>query len=267
MVKPIFGIQLYTLMRHIQTAEGFDTTLGKLEEMGVRNVQISGIGDIPAATQKEILDKHSMSVCITHQDINDMLGDLPRLIEEHKLIGCDAIGLGAAPEENRISTAAVKDLIEKTEKIAKTLREQGMTFSYHNHDFDFKILPDSGRTMMDMFLNDANPELFNFVPDVAWMHYAGVNPAEFLKKLKGRVKVVHFKDYIIDESGNLRFVSLGQGVVNLKECYDVCCEMGYPYIVYEQDSGWVNDDAFLATQQSWEFLQSLKNRRILQWNS
>lgn len=259
MTKPIMGIQLFTLMRHIQTAEDFDETLEKLEKMGVKDVQISGItDDISAETQKKILDKHGMSVCITHKDLERMLNDLPALIAEHKLIGCDAIGLGAAPEESRTSETVVKSLIENVEKAAKGMREQGITFSYHNHDFDFKKIPDSERTMMDMFLNDTDPSLFNFVPDVAWMHYAGVNPAEFLQKLKGRVKVVHFKDYIIDENGNLRFVSLGQGVVNLKECYDVCCEMGYPYIVYEQDSGWVNDDAFLATQQSWDFLQSLR---------
>lgn len=256
MTKPVLGVQLFTLMRHIQTAEDFDNTLGRLEEMGVRDVQISGIGDIPAVTQKEILDKHGMKVCITHKDFDKMLSDLPALVAEHILIDCDAIGLGAAPEEIRASSQAVRKFISDTENIAKKLREHGMTFSYHNHDFDFNKFSDTGRSMMDMFLNDAAPELFNFVPDVAWIHYAGVNPAEFLRKLKGRVKVVHFKDYII-EDGALRFVSLGQGVVNLKECYEVCCEMGYPYIVYEQDSGWVNDDAFLATQQSWSFLQEL----------
>lgn len=258
MKKPIFGVQLFTLMRHIQTAEDFDITLGRLKEMGVRDVQISGIGDIPAEIQKEILDKHGMKVCITHKDFDRMLNDLPALVCEHKLIGCDAIGLGAAPENIRTNSAAVGKFINDAERIAKKLKEYGMTFSYHNHDFDFKVLPDIGRTMMDMFLNDADPELFNFVPDVAWMHYAGVNPAEFLRKLGGRVKVVHFKDYIIDESGKLRFVSLGQGVVNLKECYEVCCEMGYQYIVYEQDSGWINDDAFLATQQSWDFLRGIE---------
>ncbi len=257
MKKPVMGIQLYTLRDHIKTAEDFDNTLARLEKMGVRDIQISGIGDIPADVQKEIIDKHNMKVCVTHKSIDRMENDLDALIEEHKIIDCDAIGLGSAPSEGRGNRGNVKKFIERTEKFSKIMKENGMTFNYHNHAFEFQRLDDSKYCMMDFLVRDTDPELFNFIPDVAWIHYGEENPAEFLKKLKGRVKVIHFKDYIFDEEGNRHFVPLGEGLVNLEECYKVACELEIPFIMYEHDSDWPENDPFVACEKSWKYLQKL----------
>ena len=257
MNKPVMGIQLYTLRDHIQNAEDFDATLARLEKMGVTDVQISGIGDIPADVQGEIVRKHNMNVCVTHKGFDRMLTDLDAMISEHKEIGCDAMGIGSAPGEGRGTEENVRSFIAKAQTVGAKLRENGMTFNYHNHDFEFKALENSDKNMMDILLGETDPALFNFIPDVAWIHFAGFDPVEILKKMQGRVKVLHFKDYIINENGERKFVSLGKGKVNLKECYEAAKELGIPYIMYEQDCDWVDGDAFKATEESWEFMQSL----------
>ena len=110
---------------------------------------------------------------------------------------------------------------------------------------------------MDLLLEETDPELFHFIPDVAWIHYGGYDPVEILTKMRGRVKVIHFKDYIINEAGERKFVSLGQGKVDLKACYDAACRLGMPYIMYEQDCDWTANDPFKATEESWAFMQTL----------
>ena len=257
MKKPVMGIQLYTLRDHIQNAEDFDKTLERLEKMGVTDVQISAIGDFPAEIQGEILKKHNMKVCVTHKGFERMLTDLDTMIEEHKAIGCDAMGIGSAPGDSRGNRGNVRKFIENANKVGKKLKENGMTFNYHNHSFEFYRLDDMKYSMMDLLLAETDPEVFNFIPDVAWIHYSGNDPIEVLKKMKGRVKVLHFKDYIFDEDGVRHFVSLGKGVVDLKAIYDLACELEIPYIMYEQDSDWVDDDSFKATEESWEFMKSL----------
>ncbi len=117
MKKPIMGIQLYTLRDHIKTAEDFDKTLERLEKMGVTDVQISGIGDFPAEDQKKALDKHNMKVCITHKGFDRMEEDLEGLIREHKIIDCDALGLGSCPSENRENSRHVQEFIDKASEI------------------------------------------------------------------------------------------------------------------------------------------------------
>lgn len=256
MKKPVVGIQLYTLRDFIQTAPDFDATLARLEGWGVTDVQISAIGDIPADVQRDVLRKHGMRVCVTHKSLDRMRGDLQGLIEEHKTINCDALGLGSAPGEFRGSAEKVREFINITNEIGRELKKHGMTFNYHNHDFEFQPL-DNGQTMMDLLLTETDPETFFFIPDVMWISYAGADPVEVLNKMKGRVKVIHFKDYVRDENGERRFVDLGEGLTPLEDCYKAACELEMPYIMYEQDNDWGDGDAFLSTERSWAYLCSL----------
>lgn len=257
MKKPVMGIQLYTLRDHIKTAEDFDTTLARLEAMGVRDVQISGIGDIPADVQKDILDKHNIKVCVTHKSFDRMENDLDALMAEHKVIGCDAIGIGGAPGDTRGNLGKVREFIARAEKVGRTMRDNGFTFNYHNHSAEFYRLGDSRKCMMDLLIDETDPELFYFIPDVAWVHFAEYNPVDVLNRMKSRVKVLHFKDYMFDENDVRHFVPLGQGLVNLEDCYRAACELEIPYIMYEHDSDWPDNDPFKACEESWKYMMKL----------
>ena len=258
MLEPVIGVQLYTLRNHTKTAEDLDETLGRLSALGVRDVQLSAVGpSISAETQRQLLQKYGMRVCVTHRAYDRIRDDLPALIEEHRVLGCDALGLGWAPEEQRQTEEDARAFVKTLQTAADTLAEHGMTFQYHNHDFEFAPLPGSDLSLMDLMLRETNPATFRFIPDVAWAQVAGLDPTAFLSTLQGRVKVVHFKDYVPGPDGRPQFVSLGQGAVDLKACYDVCRQLEMPYIMYEQDNNWTNEDPFLATEESWRFLQSL----------
>ncbi len=258
MRRPIPGIQLYTLRDHTKTAEDFDTTLGRLAALGVKDVQLSAVGPIDAAVQRKIMDKYEIRPCVTHRPFDRIRDDLPALIEEHRILGCDALGLGWAPQEQRESEQDARAFVQTLQRAADTLARHGMTLHYHNHDFEFAPLPGSDKSLMALMLSETDPASFGFIPDVAWAHFAGLDPAAFLQMLRGRVKVVHFKDYVPGQNGRPQFVSLGQGVVDLKACYDVCRELEIPYVMYEQDNNWTNGDPFVATEESWRFLLSLQ---------
>ena len=60
------GAQLFTLRTYTQTPEDLDYSLGKVAEMGYETVQISAIGPIPAQTVRELCDKHSLQIVLTH---------------------------------------------------------------------------------------------------------------------------------------------------------------------------------------------------------
>lgn len=256
MKNPVLGIQLYTLRNFCKTAEDFDETLAYLSSLGVEDVQISGIGPIEPEVQKEILNKHNIKVCVTHKPFERFLYATSGLIDEHKTIGCDALGIGSMPKDARDTAEAVDGFLAQVNIFADKLKANGMTFNYHNHDFELQKL-DNGVTLLDYLIENSDPDFFHFIPDVAWIHFAGANPVDYLKKMKGRVKVCHFKDYVIVD-GERKFCTLGEGKVNLKECYEACKELEIPYIMYEQDIDWVDDDPKKATKLSWEFMKSLE---------
>ena len=260
MFKPKMGIQLYTLRDYIKNKEDFDTTLARLQKMGVKDVQISGIGDFPAADQAEVLKKYDMQVCITHKSFDDILEDTDKMIEDHKIIGCDAMGIGSAPDEGRYSAKNVRDFIAKANALGERLSKEGMTFNYHNHHFEFQRLSDMSCCMMDLLLEETDPEYFHFIPDVAWIDYAEQDSVKVLEKMKGRVKVLHFKDYMFLPNRERRFTSLGKGTVDLEACYEAACRLEIPYIMYEQDIDWLNGDPFQSTEESWEYMMKLDSR-------
>ena len=79
--------------------------------MGYRTVQISAVGrNIPAKTIKKLCDDCGLSIVLTHTDVERMLGDIDGVIEDHEIMDCPYIGIGAMPERYRNKAL---DLIKK----------------------------------------------------------------------------------------------------------------------------------------------------------
>lgn len=247
------GVQLYTLRDHIKTYEDTEKTFMFLQDIGVNIIQISGIGPIEPKKVAHLVEKYNMDVCVTHKAYERMLNDLDNLIDEHLMIGCDCIGVGGMPSEYRNTADGVREFIKQTEKIGKHMQKRGVHFNYHNHDFEFNYV--DGRRIIDMLIEDTDPELFWFVPDVAWIKIAGEDPSEYIKKMQNRVKVLHFKDYnIIDNKHS--FTEIGLGCMDLVACYRTCLEMKIPYIVYEQDNGF-SENPIKSTEISYKNMKNI----------
>ncbi len=257
MKNPKLGIQLFTLRDYIKNYEDTDKTFEYLSGLGVRDVQISAIGPIEPEKVAELVYKYNLEVCVTHKPFDRMRNDLDALIEEHKLIDCDSIGLGAMPEEFRSSVQAVENFIRITDEIGKKMKKQGMRFAYHNHALEFARL-ENGKTIMDMLIEETDPETFTFIPDTYWMHMGGVNECDCLRRMKGRVKVCHFKDWMI-VGNEPRFTEIGCGNLDLDACYNTCREIGVSHIVYEQDAN-CKVNPLESTAISWENMNKIAAR-------
>lgn len=224
------GVQLFTLRDQCKNAEGFEETLKFLDGIGCNVIQISGIGDINPHTVSELVDKYSMDVCVTHKPYDRMKNDLDELIYEHNLINCNNIGIGCMPGSVHESYEGVTGFIVKCNEIAEKMALKGKTLHYHNHALEFEVY--DGKRTFERLIEEV-PAL-RFIPDTYWMQVGGVNPAEYLKKLSGRVDVCHFKDMRI-VNNTQQFAECGSGNLDLGACYRSCKEIGVKYIVIEQD--------------------------------
>ena len=224
------GVQLYTLRDKCQNAEDFETTLKFLDDIGCNVIQISAIGDIHPEIVAELVDKYRMDVCVTHKPYDRMKNDLDDLIHEHDLIHCNNIGIGAMPGNIHETAECVTGFITKSNEIAAKMGEKGKFLNYHNHAFEFEVY--DGKRTFERLIEEV-PQL-RFIPDTYWMQVGGVNPAEYMKKLNGRVDVCHFKDMRI-VNNQQRFAECGTGNLDLGACYRTCKEIGVKYIVIEQD--------------------------------
>lgn len=98
-----------------------------------------------------------------------------------------------------------------------------------------------------------------FTVDTYWVQYGGANPANLIKRLKGRCPVVHFKDYAIDisdESSYVHMAACGSGNLDFKEIIEAFEYAGTEFVCVEQDNCY-GEDPFACLERSYKYLKEL----------
>lgn len=225
------GVQLYTIRDYCQTKEDFEESMEKVAKIGYKVVQLSAIGDIPAKDIKEICDKYGLKIACTHRSYDEYTKNFDFSVDFHKTCGCTVPGLGAIPGWDSIKTKQQAiNMTEELNKIARKFKEHGMTFSYHNHAIEFKKI--NGKYLMDYFLEYGE---FDFIIDVYWLAVAGINPAEFIRKNKNRIKMVHFKDLKVVNNAPA-ICEVMEGNLDWDDIIAASFESDAEYALVEQDT-------------------------------
>lgn len=225
------GAQFYTIRDYCQTKEDFEESCKRVSDIGYKTVQLSGIGKFEADFVKNVLEKNNLEAICTHRPADEYENDIDALIQWHKKVGCRIAGLGSMPGL-KYELEAVNAFTKKFNKIVETLKENGLTFVYHNHQTEFNRV---GNTrVFDIIAENTDPDSFKFILDVYWLSYAGINPADFIREHKGRIECVHFKDMGIIGL-DINMFEIGRGNLNWDDIIDACETSGVKYAFVEQD--------------------------------
>jgi sugar phosphate isomerase/epimerase len=114
--------------------------------------------------------------------------------------------------------------------------DEGMTFGYHNHDFEFDKW--GGVTAFDRLIEEC--PYMRFVLDVFWVQAGGGNPVKYIEKLNGRITIIHYKDYRI-VNRTRQYAEIGQGNLDWDEIIPLSKAQNIPYAVIEQDGDFLVD--------------------------
>lgn len=236
------GAQLFSLRDFIKNGKDIDSTFGKVKAMGYTCAQFSGATFEPYEL-KDIIDKHDLPVHLTHIDANRITEDTDNVIKEHKIIGCENIGLGAMPNAFPFKgdIEEVDAFVKKFSVAARKIKDAGLKFFYHNHDFEFRKLS-NGQTIYDYLIENA-PD-FNFTFDTYWVQRGGVALLEYIEKLAGRIECVHLKDMQTVREGGQKFAPIGVGVINWDAVLPAFIKSGVKYAFVEQDDAVTYPDPF-----------------------
>ena len=231
------GAQLYTVRDFTQTAADFADTIKKVADMGYTCVQVSGIGG--GITPQEVADickANNVEIVITHTPQNRIVNDTKQVIADHALMGAKYIGLGAMPWDKGGSKAGYESFVKELAPAAKAIKAAGFQFMYHNHAFEY--LRFDGKTGMDYLANHL-PDA-GFTLDTFWVQAGGADPAWQLKKLAGRVDVIHLKDFVIVDNER-RMAVVMEGNLNWDAIFAAAKEAGVKYAMVEQDDCYGRD--------------------------
>lgn len=224
--------QLYTIRDYTRTLEDFDASMQKVADIGYTAVQVSGIGPIPHKEVKSITDKYGLTICITHVGFDYLQNDLDAAIAQHKLWDCPNVAIGSLPNTYRGSEAGFKQFAKDATAVGKKLADAGLTFSYHNHSFEFVRF--GKRTALEIIYAESDPRYLMAEIDTYWIQHGGGDVREWILKMKNRMPVIHFKDMVMLD-GQQTMAEIGEGNLNWSGILEACETVGVEWYAIEQD--------------------------------
>jgi len=236
MNKITIAAQLYTVRELLKdkSEEQVRNVLGKIKTIGYDAVQISGVGPITkelAQRYKQICKSLELNICASHVGLSDLQQDFEWIIEYHKMWQCRYVGIGSMPTEYK-TEKGVLEFAKICNEIGAKLNQEGIHLVYHNHRFEFEKF--GGKTMMDI-LYDTFDNNVEFEIDTYWIQAGGMNPAEWIEKVDGRMGVVHLKDMRIRENQQ-EFAEVGYGNLDWNQIIEACRKTKVIYAAVEQDA-------------------------------
>jgi sugar phosphate isomerase/epimerase len=224
------SLQLYTVRE--QTARDMPGTLRRLAEIGYTAVELAGFGGLSSQELRRTLDDLGLRASGAHVPLDAWETDPGSVITDMHAIGSSHAIVPIGPPDRRADAESVARLAGAFNRWGGLCHAEGLTFSYHNHDFEFAPLRDV--TMWDVLVRETNPDLVHLELDLYWIKYGGTDPETVLRDVGDRVSLVHLKDMAPDETRS--DLPVGEGTMPWPQLLAAADELKVEWFVAEQDN-------------------------------
>jgi sugar phosphate isomerase/epimerase len=226
MAQMPIALQLYTVRD--ETSRDFAGTLRQVARLGYSAVEFAGYGGLSSGQMEALLAETGLHAVSTHVGFAALERGLDRELDYCQAIGCASLVLPALPSEHR-SAGDMPSFAQRLNESGRRCHERGITFGYHNHDFEFAR--SGGAMLLDVLLENTDPLVVALEFDVYWAAYAWVDPAVYLRKHAGRALLIHVKDMAADRS----FTEVGEGTLDMAGICRAAREQGARWYIVEND--------------------------------
>ena len=248
------GFQLFTIREYIKDLDVCDAALKKLVKLGYTECHGACVEDRPELG--DLVVKNGIDMVGTNYSWWHMVNKPEETMELHARWNCKLLGPGALSSEEMKSPEALDKFIYDFNKTAEIYAKKGFKLTYHNHSFEFMRI-DGYKTIMDVFIEKMDKDTTSFVLDTGWAAVAGVDVAELIEKLEGRIDILHLKDFTIKKDNSWRFepetTEVGYGNVSWDRIIAAAEKIGVKHYCVEQDR--CEYDSLKSLGMSAEFLK------------
>lgn len=239
------GLQLYTI-RDAMTAD-VPGTLKKLSDMGYKNLELANYADgkfygyVPAEFKKMVNDL-GMDIVSSHTSVEAAgitMESARKMADDHALLGVKYCVQPWVEEVDR-NIESYKKMIADWNQVGAVMKEVGIQFGYHNHNFEFANI-DGVVPYYDIFMPEMDANLITMELDMYWATKAGQDPVEMFNKYPGRFQLFHFKDMAQQSAPFYDVIkdditSVGAGLIDFKRIYAARETAGMKYLFVEDDN-------------------------------
>ena len=241
------GVQLWTIRDHLKTLDQIKDSFKKLKEIGYDQIETAGC-PISYENFGKAAKEAGLEIINTHENFDLMYNDFEKALEKQKLLGTLNMGVGGYKNE---TLEDYEEFIKKANIVGKKIHECGGRFSYHNHHVEFKKIG-NGVIPMELLAEKLDPVNTSIELDTHWVQRGGGDVREWIKRLKGRIEILHLKDFALDENYNPVYAEIGNGNLYWQGIIDEAKKAGVKYYVVEQDV--CPKDPFDSLKMSSEYL-------------
>ena len=253
-----FGIQTYSFRKSfpIDVAKTLDT----IRYFGITELEAGVPNGMTAEEFRKLCDSKGFTIPSTGCGYDQLVKDPQGVANTAKVLGSKYVMTAWIPhEKGKFNLENAKKAVADFNAGGKVLKENGITFCYHIHGFEFQ--PYEGGTLLDYMIKNTNPEYVSFEMDILWTHFGGGDPVALLKKYGNRFKLLHVKDLkkgtpkdLTGGTSQENDVVLGTGEIDIAGVIREANKIGIKHFFIEDESSRVTQQV----PQSIAYLKSLK---------
>jgi sugar phosphate isomerase/epimerase len=243
--------QLYTVRDHLKTEKDFTQSIRKVRKIGYQAVQLSGLGPIPQEMVVKVLADEGVVCASTHEDSQAVLNEPSKIAERVRKYNCISTAYAYPSGVKLDDLADVLAFAKCLNQSGRIMLEHGVTLAYHNHNIEFRRY--GHRTMLEILYDETDPRYLQGEPDTYWIQYGGGDSVEWCERLKGRLPLLHMKDYKTTVESKPTFAEIGYGNLNWKKIVAAAEASGCEWYIVEQDR--CDGDPFDSLKMSFEYIR------------
>lgn len=200
------GLQLYTIRELFQPNPV--AALEAVARIGYTRVEYGGGGyeRMDHAMLRRTMDRLGLRAPSIHVAFEALRDNFAATVATARTLGATTLVIPYMGEADRTEqrwTAAVTAM----QGFARQLREEGLGFAYHNHDFEFTV-SHGGRNLFERLVGATDPALVKIELDLFWAIKAEQDATALIRRLSDRLFGYHVKDMRAD--GDMVAVGAGQ---------------------------------------------------------
>ena len=211
---------------------------------------------------KGIVKDSGLQVVSLHTDLGSVERDAAAVAAEAKEFGTKHAVITGMYRFPYGEEKAVRELAQRLNQAGETLRKEGVSLLYHNHNCELQRV-DGELRGYDILLSDTDPAAVNFEFDSYWFAEGGADPLTWMKRLGARMKLWHINDRGARLSGpamtpilKTDSAELGTGNLPLDSLTEQAKSAGIEAVVLESHRNWVDSSPVKSFQVSAKYLNA-----------
>lgn len=258
MLQVPLGIASYTFRNLWKN--GAAPTLDIIQKMGFTEFEGGAPQGVSPEEFKEMCQQRGISIPSTGTGFEQLESDPQAVADRAKALGAKYVMCAWIPHKRgQFSKEDADRAIKAFNEGGKVLKENGITFKYHVHGYEFQ--PYGNSTLFDYLVENTDPKYVSLQMDVMWTHFGGGDPAALLKKYGKRWVSLHLKDFrkgapkdMTGLTGPENDVPLGEGELDFPAILREANKIGIKHMFIEDES----DHELEALPKSIAYLKGLK---------